>query len=214
VCAGVAVGTDDSGRVSLSCPTPGTKIRYSVNGAAAQDYSQPFGLPKGGKVVARAEAAGLLPSGSTEVAVEPTVDRSRWRVVSADSEERGEGNAAHVLDNNPNTYWHTQWSGAAPKHPHEIVIDLGEPVKLAGVRLMQRTDQANGRIKNCEIFVSEGNDFGPPAVKTGLSNSTGWQAVRFPKPVTARRVKVRALDEVGGNPWTALSEFNILPQAE
>jgi endo-alpha-N-acetylgalactosaminidase len=135
-------------------------------------------------------------------------------VVSADSEQRGEGEARHALDNDPATYWHTQWSGGAPPHPHEIVIDLGEAVKLDGIKLMQRADQANGRIADCEAFASDSPNFGNSLLKAKLANHAGWQTVKFPQPQTARYLKLRANSEVGGNPWTALAEFSIVPSVE
>lgn len=214
VCAGVQVSTDGIGRAVMRCDTPGARIRYSLNGAPAVLYQEPFGLPKGGKVTARAEADGLQASASSEVTVEPTVYRSKWKIVSADSFQPGEGEPLNVLDNNPATYWHTQWSGGAPKHPHEIVIDLGETIRLDGVRLMQRTDQQNGRIGRCEVFASPTPEFNVRPTEARLANHAGWQTVKFRRIAGARYVKIRALDEVGGNPWTALAEFTIIPNVE
>jgi hypothetical protein len=46
--------------------------------------------------------------------------QSTLRVRAFDSQEMaGEnGRAVNVLDANNATFWHTQWSGAAPPHPH------------------------------------------------------------------------------------------------
>ncbi len=82
--------------------------------------------------------------------------RGGWSVVYADSEELGaeEGASDNVLDSNPGTFWHTQWQDAKPRHPHAIVIDLGKPADLSGVRCLPRQDSPNGRIGKYRVFAS------------------------------------------------------------
>jgi beta-galactosidase len=84
------------------------------------------------------------------------LDREQWNIVYADSQETS-GETAHaglVMDNQPTTYWHTQWQGDSPQHPHMIVLDLGKVVKLSEIKVLPRQDRANGRIKDYEIYAS------------------------------------------------------------
>lgn len=80
----------------------------------------------------------------------------RKRVIFADSEEldADDGSATNVLDDDPATFWHTQWQAAQPAHPHQIVIDLGREVVLSGVRCLPRQDSPNGRIGRLRLYVS------------------------------------------------------------
>ncbi|RYX86652.1 beta-galactosidase [bacterium] len=92
--------------------------------------------------------------------------RTKWKVVYADSEEFSseDGSADNVFDLQPTTYWHSQWSGQnAPKHPHQIVIDLGQDVSISALRMLQRpgTAAASARIKDFRVFVT-------PQVPPGL----------------------------------------------
>lgn len=82
------------------------------------------------------------------------LDRSKWSVVYADSEEvdAENGSAANVLDNQPTTIWHTEWSAKETKHPHLLVIDLGKPTAISALRLQPRIDGVNGRLKAISIF--------------------------------------------------------------
>ena len=50
------------------------------------------------------------------------------KVVYADSEETEEANniATNVFDLQESTFWHTNYSTAKQKFPHQIVINLGE----------------------------------------------------------------------------------------
>ncbi len=87
------------------------------------------------------------------------ISRNKWKVMYADSEEFSseDGNADNVFDLQPTTYWHTQWSGQnPPNHPHQIVIDLGQDVSVAALRMLQRpgTNAAPARIKDFRVFVT------------------------------------------------------------
>jgi beta-galactosidase len=84
------------------------------------------------------------------------IDRSKWAIVYADSEENlSDDNAAdNVLDGDDETIWHTRYNGAEPKYPHLIVIDLGESKQIAGLKYLPRPeDTAPGRIKGYKVYV-------------------------------------------------------------
>ncbi|RYG30302.1 beta-galactosidase, partial [bacterium] len=85
------------------------------------------------------------------------IDRKEWKVVFADSEEIDgeEGGAGNVLDDQPTTFWHTQWQGSSPKHPHYLVVDLGKSETLKSVRLLPRQVNVNGRLKRVRVYVTD-----------------------------------------------------------
>lgn len=79
----------------------------------------------------------------------------RGKVIYADSEEVAseDGNADNILDGNPETFWHSQWSSGAPNHPHHLVIDLGQEVAVSGITILPRQESPNGRIKRLRLYV-------------------------------------------------------------
>ncbi|WP_210487787.1 beta-galactosidase [Rufibacter aurantiacus] len=84
------------------------------------------------------------------------ISRLKWKAVYADSEEvTGANNAADkVYDQQESTFWHTQYSGDKPKHPHQLVIDLGENVTVKGLRYLPRSDKnTGGMIKDYRIYL-------------------------------------------------------------
>lgn len=83
--------------------------------------------------------------------------RTNWSVLWADSEEveSENGSATNVVDGDPQTFWHTQWSNAKPAHPHSIVIDLGQEEILTGLRCIPRQSSANGRIRQWALYASK-----------------------------------------------------------
>jgi beta-galactosidase len=83
------------------------------------------------------------------------IPRSQMKLVYADNEEvSSENNSAdRVFDNQESTFWHTAYSAQKPTHPHQIVIDLGEEVKIKGFRCLPRTDNSeNGMIKDYKFY--------------------------------------------------------------
>ena len=85
------------------------------------------------------------------------IPRETLAVIYADSEEllAESGNAQHVIDSQPTTWWHTEWKDKSPAHPHSLVIDLGKIQKISGFRYLPRPGSLHGRIKKYRIFIKE-----------------------------------------------------------
>lgn len=84
------------------------------------------------------------------------VSRQHWKVIYADSEEIDVANniAPNVFDLQESTFWHTNYSGEKPKHPHHLVIDLGEDKKITGFSYLPRAEaNRTGMIKDYNIYL-------------------------------------------------------------
>ncbi|HCT78880.1 MAG TPA: alpha-L-fucosidase [Micromonosporaceae bacterium] len=140
-----------------------------------------------------------------------TVPQSQMRVSSVDSEETsGEnGRAANVLDGNPATIWHTQWTGTAAPMPHQVTLDLGGSYDVTTLRYLPRSGGGNGTIARYEVYVSaDGTTWGSPATAGTWPSGAAEKTASF-AAVRGRFVRLRALSEVNGNPWTSAAELNI-----
>lgn len=86
------------------------------------------------------------------------IPHTSWKIAYADSEEltAEDGSASNAIDGQTANFWHTQWKDGQPTHPHRLVIDLGKPVAIGGIRYTPRqgTD-ATGRIKDYRIYVGD-----------------------------------------------------------
>lgn len=81
--------------------------------------------------------------------------RLKWKVLYADSEEvTASNNAAdRVYDQQESTIWQTGWTAIKTKHPHQIVIDMGESLKIKGFKYLPRADKSTaGMIKDYRFF--------------------------------------------------------------
>jgi hypothetical protein len=105
------------------------------------------------------------------------------KVIRVDSQElAGEnGSGTNAVDGDPATIWHTQWQDESPAPPHEIVIALSRPCRIAGFTYLPRQDESDhGLIKDYEFYVSDdGKDFGPPVKKGRFAPGREKQVVRF-----------------------------------
>lgn len=139
------------------------------------------------------------------------VPQSSLRLVSVDSQELvGQpGAGTNAIDGSPATLWHTQWKGAAPPLPHTIGLDLGTPMLVDGIRYLPRQDgTVNGTIAQYRIDVSTNGETWQEAAQGTWAPDTTEKTVRFP-PLPCRYVRLTALAEVRGGPWTSAAEVGV-----
>lgn len=145
------------------------------------------------------------------VAVAPRLPATALTVRSADSQEVAaeDGRATNVLDGNPATIWHTEWQAASPSHPHEIQLDLGRAMSVSCLYYLPRQASQNGRIARYEVHTSgNGTTWGTAAATGTWANTTAEQTACF-SARSARYVRLRALSEVTGQPWTSIAELRV-----
>ncbi|MDQ0639978.1 hypothetical protein QF042_003543 [Pedobacter sp. W3I1] len=84
------------------------------------------------------------------------IPRNLWKVVYADSEElkSQDGKSENVFDLQYTSIWHSQWKEHSPKHPHQVVIDLGAQTRVSGIKVLPRQDMETGRIKDFRLYLA------------------------------------------------------------
>ena len=141
------------------------------------------------------------------------ISQANWQLLYTDSEELiGENGAAeNAFDDNPGTIWHTEWLNSDPLPPHELQIDLGANYDIDGFQYLPRQDGAvNGGIGQYEFYVSDNpSQWGSPVVSGSFPNTSSEQEIIFSRR-SGRFIRLRALTEVNGNPWTSVAEINVI----
>jgi hypothetical protein len=112
-----------------------------------------------------------------------------------------------AIDDDPNTCWHSTWQPSPTPMPHELVVEFGREVTLAGITYLPRQDMANGRVRECEIFAD-----GRSVATTKWPNSSELQTLRFTNPVTTRTLRLVIKSEVNGNSFASIAELDVLAQ--
>lgn len=212
------IDMDDQGMVHIRKQNQYGTIFYTVDGTrptpASRKYIQPLRIDDNTQIKALVADEVFKTSSIAEAffykpiqAID--VDKKTWKIVSSDSHEPGE-EAGKIIDGNPHTLWHTEWSQKTKKHPHEVVMDLGEEYIIAGLKLLPRQDGGtNGAIKDFEIFISQDGLSWKSVKKDTLEFPTKLNIVRFDREEKSRFIKLVAYSSFSG-PWTSLAEFDIM----
>ncbi len=141
----------------------------------------------------------------------------KLQFVKVDSEETESQNGygKNAVDGNPNTYWHTQWQGNSPGLPHEIIIELLPSAVIKGFAYLPRQDESDhGTIKDHEFYVSDnGKNFGQP-VKKGAFEPGKGEKIEIFEPIKCRFIKLKAISEINGLPWTSVAEIRVIQSGE
>jgi len=146
------------------------------------------------------------------------IPQDDWELVYVSSEETNRENtlAVNAFDGNKATFWHTLYSTAIPKHPHEIEIDLGAIYIIEGFRYLPRQDTSfNGSIKDFRFYAyTDRNKKGLPVISGTFVKDKTEKTVMLNEPVTGRYISLVALNEVNGNSWTSAAEINVIGSLE
>ena len=112
-------------------------------------------------------------------------------------------------DGDPATYWQTEFVGATPGYPHELVVDLGETRIVDGLLYVPRQDSAKGRVKAFEVRLSDdGKSWNAPVAEGVWSDDPAHKYVVIPGR-KARYVALRGLGEVNGLPSMSAAELIV-----
>lgn len=139
------------------------------------------------------------------------LDRSNWNIVSYSSQEDqgGEGAngyASQILDDDPNTYWHSCWTGGCEAiYPHTLVVDTNETITAKGFSFLQR--DGGRKIKGIEILVSSDNITWESKGDFILKNINTTHHVTLANEASFRYFKIIAKSAFDGAQFAALAEL-------
>ncbi len=208
--APLLMSSNTIGEVSISSTKKDAVIYYTLNNSRkVLTYTSPIDLRGGGVVTAWEKAAPMLKSVQSFAKIEsiPT------KVIFASSQETDEGEAEHLTDGDPSTYWHTMYSVTMANYPHWIDFDCGEVKTIKGFSFLPRQDSRNGLIKDYKIQVSmDGKNWGEPVMNGTFPKDLKLRKVLFTQPVKARYLRFTALNSHDGQDYATGSEFSILAQ--
>ena len=127
------------------------------------------------------------------------------------------GRAEDAIDGDPNTFWVTEWRDTVDStFPHWIEIDMGNVYNVSGFTYLPRQDSSlNGTIRDYKFYVGNGSDCNNvewvEVASGAFDDSLSKEEKRvFFTVATGRFVRLEAISEVNGRPWTAAAELNVL----
>ena len=210
VCQPVSCERLSSGRIRMTTPTSGAAIYYSIDGGEYQKYTSTVLHDDPCTIKAYCKAEGMMDSPMMSYSFDLFINKSIWKLVSADSQHSG-NEARLAFDNNLSTFWHTEYWGTEPACPHTLVVDMVNTYMVTAFTYNGRTDgNQNGMIKAYEVYLSmDGKEWGTPVAKGEFKNTTAMQVATLKTPTLGRYLKLVALSEINGNKWTSAAEIGI-----
>ena len=199
---------DAEGNVTINANGAKGDIFYRLNGSKkVVKYTGPVGLREGGTISAWTKENDWLVASQSFSRIE-SIPLS---VVFASSQESGEGDASHLTDGDPSTYWHTMYSVTVANYPHWVDFDCGGVKTIKGFTYLPRQDSNNGNIKKYSIQVSnDGKTWGKAVAEGEFENNRKEKTVLLTTPVKARFVRLTALSEQSGQDFATGAEFKVL----
>ena len=141
--------------------------------------------------------------------------KTGWKATASSETPDGwenTGKASAVIDNNINTYWHSDYSTAPqPAYPHWIIIDMATPQKMVSVALTNRqgaTPQTRGMRK----FKLQGSTNGTAFTDMGTFNFAVTNAAQSfaVSPATAYRyLRIEMLESNAAALHSFLGEVDV-----
>ena len=120
--------------------------------------------------------------------------------LTAGTLEPTEGSLEALFDGDPDTFYHSNWSGARPADKDFwITIELPEVTGISGMRYLPRQSSANGRILKYEISYSLDGTEWTVAASGSWTDDMEWKLARFDENAEAKYVKIFAVDSKADN---------------
>ena len=215
VCQFVKCERQTNGRIKMTTATKNATIYYSIDGGEYQKYTTLLNHNEACSIQAYCVADGLLASPVLTYDFDLFINKTGWKLVSADSQHSG-NEAKLAFDGKNNTFWHTEYQGSEPQCPHTLIIDMVNQYKVTAFTYLARQDGSqNGMVKGFEVYLSlDGKTWGT-AVATGeFKNTTSLQVAKLKTAKVARYLKFVAKSEINGKAWTSAAEVGIQAEAD
>jgi hypothetical protein len=211
----------------------GPRIQIALNGEKTVDFTETDAtLPQDGLIGLQIHGGCKAEISFRNITIEDLaygvairefgLPKARWKVLSFSSENtQGEDERAVLaIDGDSKTFWHTQWSGASPAHPHHLAVDLAEEAEITGFAWLPRQDgrHEKGVIADYEFYVShDGKDWGQPVAKGRFEKAdldASGRVVLLSRLVTGRYFKLVSLNAPGGEPFAGAAEVDVLGKVQ
>lgn len=190
----------------VSITSEGKSLLYRIDGGRPQRYTTPFALTQGGRVEA-------WDSRRPQIVAQdffPRLSYSPAQVHYCSSEEEGYS-SENLIDENPESFWHSVWTLTVPKHPHWVELDIQEPKVIRGLVYQTRQDESwVGAVKDFAISVSTDGKTWQEVHRGTLAKARNPQQVLLPKTYRARYLRFEALSAHDGQDYTCVSELRVL----
>ena len=179
-------------------------LEFSINnGETWCVYTNDIRIKEGSTVLVRYKANGTnLQSAHTSYTFDIEEKNPTLTYISIDNivnveyanEQNAERSGKHMVDGNPNTFWHTKFN--VKTDDKSYTIELNDNKKISGIEYLPA--DVNGRISRLKVEVSsDGTNWIEAAISGELANDKLVKQIKFDTPVDGKFIKITALSTYG-----------------
>ena len=215
VCQPVNCERLSTGRIKMTTATTGATIYYSIDGGDFKKYTSTIAHNNACTIIAYSTKDAMLPSLKQAYNFMLFINKSSWKLVSADSYQSG-NEPRLAFDGNNSTFWHTAWGTNEPRCPHTLIIDMAKQYKVTAFTYLARQDgNENGMVKAYEVYLStDGSNWGTAVASGEFQKTASLQVVKLNTATVGRYLKFVAKSEINGNAWSSAAEVGIEAEAD
>lgn len=136
----------------------------------------------------------------------PEIDKANWTIKANSEESAHDQTAAKLIDNDDNSFWHSQWN--AGKLPYEIIIDTQKSYLFTHIGFLQRNDSQKDT-KAGELFVSMDGKSWTEVGKFNLEKNRNNQITEFVSPTLGQYIKIVITESYRSTNDANLSEIYL-----
>lgn len=139
-------------------------------------------------------------------------DRTGWAATGTSTNGTGgsgdSGGYAAIIDNDQNTYWHSNYGGTSDPqvYPHEVTFDMGvvQPVNLF---TFKHRNGPSRDIKDYELWTStNGTDFTQFGGTYQFTDDNNTQVLKLGSVLNIKAFRIKAINAWDGDNFAALAE--------
>ena len=119
------------------------------------------------------------------------------------------GAMGNVADEDPSTFWHTQWHSSSPGYPHWIVLDLGSEQDVCSLVYLPRQDAVVGQVKDYAVYVSDDPESFPEEPATTGTLASGQEEKEIGVLARGRYLKFEGTSAWDGKPFMVAASLTV-----
>lgn len=204
-----SITRNQSGEVTITTNDIGPIFYYTLDGSDSTPESNKYTGPflADGKLEVRAISYDPASAKSSPIGLESfDISKREWKIVGTDDEK-----VSAVLDGNPGSVWHQR----GQKMPLDLVVDLGNILKISGFRyLPDQNKWSSGIITTFQFYVSDDSKKWKLVSEgefSNIKNNPVWQVKKFDAE-KARYIKLRALKNTFGDDVAGYAEIDVITE--
>lgn len=132
-------------------------------------------------------------------------------MLASNAQENVEGPIAHLIDNNPDTYFHSAYTYSV-NAPHNISVDLKEKITIVSFKYQNRFNN-NGKAQHIKVWAFDGEWMMLKEINSGLPVASGSiyssQTFVAPRPFNKFLIEVMATNSGSSPTFFNMAEFYL-----